>query len=181
MEGFEGLTHRLFTFSHTLSSSPFDIMYRHVTFTFLKRVAQSGLSFLRQGGVELQFFVFWGGSFSPRLGWKLSYYFSAFGKNCCITANGEYVTADQLNTVFKKDRREKKNTSTVLRTLTRTVYTKPSFHSKTSLNPAALLAHTQRITPAFYWTAQQGVNLVTLTCRRFIEMPANLSGSVLGD
>lgn len=78
----------------------------------------------------------------------------------------KYITADQLNTVFKRDGGKK--TSTVLRTLTQTMYTKPSFHLETSLNPAALLAHTHNISHLLFTGLHNGVNLAT-------HVPADVS------
>lgn len=168
------------TFSHTPSSSPFDIMlssrYLHLPKN-RKKVAQSGLSFLQRGlELQLEFCSFWfflGGGFSPLIGLKTkSYYFSAIGKemNYC---KWRMNISQQINwTLYLRETKNKK-TSTVLRTLTQTMYTKPSFHLETSLNPVALLAHTQHISPAFYWTAQQGGQSGNArTCSHFVEMPA---------
>lgn len=80
----------------------------------------------------------------------------------------EYITADQLNTVFKRDRKNKKNKHCAQDFDSNHVH--QTFLSLRDIfkSSGSACAHTQHISPAFYWTAQQGVNLAT-------HVPAHVS------
>lgn len=91
----------------------------------------------------------------------------------------EYITADQLNTVFKRDSKNKKNKHCAQDFDSNHVH--QTFLSLRDIfkSSGSACAHTTYLTCFLLDCTTGGQSGNARTCSRFIEMPANLSGSVL--